>query len=949
MIDFELYKSNKKYIFISIIIIIFVVFFNILINNKRFYVSELDNRKNKINKLVINEIMTSNKGAMVDENGNKYDWIELYNGYDEAVDLTDYGLSDEINGEVKWIFPSVTIDSKSYLVVFLSGKNDKGLHANFSLGQEGGELISLKNNYGKVVDSVKTVDIDKNNTMARNSNGDWLVTADITPGFVNNDSGREEFLSGVIKTKKSGLLELSEFLPSNEGNVIFNDNKLYGYVEVTNYSKEVINLYDYYLSNDSYVIYKWRFPKKELNPGETYVVFVNGLDKENCASFDLKHKVGSLILSTYSGVVEKVDYEGLTNGVGYVKENGIWNQSADISPGYINSDNGIEAFRKNDDIAKKGLIINEAMSSNKWYLPQNGYQFYDWIELYNNSDTNINLADYSLTTDVDDKEMYKLPNIILEPNNYYLVMASGDVSLSNNSYIHANFKLSSGDGLLLYKNKKLVDSMYLYNIPKGSSYGRGNNNGHYYYNIPTPGWINDTNGLIKIADESMFSIPGGVYNNVSSLKITLHGDEDIYYTLDGSVPNNYSLKYSLPIEITNTTVIRAVSYKNGKQNSEVITNSYIINENHTIPVVSLSMPEQYFNKVQASPYGKTSAKAHAELYEFDSSFSIDCDFKLFGGQSRTLSKKSFALKFNYQHLNYKVFDNKDIYEFNTLVLRSGSQEQTGSMMRDELLTSIAYKYGTLDAQAYKPVVLYINGKYWGVYYLREKIEDDFIQNNYNVSGPTNIVSSSFVAEEGINSDVVKLKNYVKNHDLRDEDNYLYVNGLLDVENYIDFWVYQFILNNSDLHNFRYYNNPNVSSNRIRMILYDLDYALYGNSGAYYLSYMQNPVGMLTYVDNSILASLMKNEKFKKKFLDRLSYYMKNVWTSENVTREFDYIYNMIQPEMYRNCERWGYDYNVWLGYTRNLKSYALSRNSQVKYAARSYFGLTLEEANEYFY
>ena len=308
-------------------------------------------------------------------------------------------------------------------------------------------------------------------------------------------------------------------------------------------------------------------------------------------------------------------------------------------------------------------------------------------------------------------------------------------------------------------------------------------------------------------------------------------------------------------------------------------------------------------------------------------------------------------KNNYSHFMvvYKVFDNKDIYEFNTLVLRSGSQEQTGSMMRDELLTSIAYKYGTLDAQAYKPVVLYINGKYWGVYYLREKIEDDFIQNNYNVSGPTNIVSSSFVAEEGINSDVIKLKNYVKNHDLRDEDNYLYVNGLLDVENYIDFWVYQFILNNSDLHNFRYYNNPNVSSNRIRMILYDLDYALYGNSGAYYLSYMQNPVGMLTYVDNSILASLMKNEKFKKKFLDRLSYYMKNVWTSENVTREFDYIYNMIQPEMYRNCERWGYDYNVWLGYTRNLKSYALSRNSQVKYAARSYFGLTLEEANEYFY
>ena len=114
---------------------------------------------------------------------------------------------------------------------------------------------------------------------------------------------------------------------------------------------------------------------------------------------------------------------------------------------------------------------------------------------------------------------------------------------------------------------------------------------------------------------------------------------------------------------------------------------------------------------------------------------------MFGGQSRELDKKSFALKFNSStggKLHYKVFDNKDLVEFNTLVLRSGSQDQTSSMIRDEFNSTMLINYGTLDAQAAKPVVLYINGKYWGVYFLREKINTDFIENNYNADGSITI-------------------------------------------------------------------------------------------------------------------------------------------------------------------------------------------------------------------
>ena len=107
---------------------------------------------------------------------------------------------------------------------------------------------------------------------------------------------------------------------------------------------------------------------------------------------------------------------------------------------------------------------------------------------------------------------------------------------------------------------------------------------------------------------------------------------------------------------------------------------------------------------------------------------------------------------------------------------------------------------------------------------------DFIQNNYNVKGTTNISSSTFVAEEGTNKDIINLKNYVRNHDLKTKENYDHVSKLLDIENYTDFWIYQFIIQNTDIHNIRYYNNSNVFNNKIRMILYDLDYGLYINKG-----------------------------------------------------------------------------------------------------------------------
>ena len=952
MFNKELFKSNKILIICSILGIAVISMINsfyreeIPVDYKE--LSSLSEGSNLIHKLVINEVMSSNDGAFVDENGNLCDWLEIYNGYNYTVNLKNYGLSDTPEGIVKWVFPNVEIPSKGYLIVFLSKKIKGKLHASFSLKKDGNETLTLKRPNGKVVDSVKLVPLSDDVSMARNTKGKWVATDEITPGYENSKNGRESFLSG-LQTKNNNSLILTEFLPSNEGNIIFDNNRLYGYVEVMNTSDKTINLKNYYLSNDDKSIYKWRFPDYKLKSGETYLVYTDSLKDDNHTSFSLKHKTGNVILASNKGIVENVSYKDLTNGVAYIKED-KWIQSINISPGYPNTVEGKTKFSEEKDNAPKDIIINELMSSNNQYMPHNGNQFYDWIELYNNSNQAISLMNYYLTTNYDDRKMYALPETVIMPNSYLIVMASGDIGLSTDTYYHTNFKLSSGKGIFLFHEDELVDSSFIYSIPKGYSYGRGNGSGHYYYNNPTPGTINSEIGFRKIVYDPIFLTPGGIYNDISSLTIEFDNSSyaEIYYTLDGSVPTDNSLKYTQPIVLNKTTVVRAVSYLNGMPIGNIVTNSYIINENHTLPVISLSMPQSSFNYVHSNIGSDFTTPAHTDFYEKDSSFSIDCDFKLFGGQSREFAKRSFSINFNDGNLHYKVFDNKDIREFNALVLRSGSQDQNNSMIRDEFATSLVLKYGTLDVQANKPVVLYINGNYWGVYFIREKINASFIRNNHNVGGTTNITNYNNYVEEGSNSDMLKIRNYVGRNDMRNDDNYNYVSSLLDIDNYIDLWVYQYIVNNNDIHNYRYYSNPNVAGGKVRMILFDLDYAMYRNYGTSYFNYIQYPEDSQSFVDTTILNQLMKNYSFRRRFVDRVSYYLKNVWTQEHIEQEINYFYGALNPEMGRNCARWGCNYNSWQYNVQRLKEYAINRIGQIPYEMSSYFSLSQEEVNEYF-
>lgn len=187
-------------------------------------------------------------------------------------------------------------------------------------------------------------------------------------------------------------------------------------------------------------------------------------------------KNGVAILTKSGKIVDQVTYTNLENGLALIKEN-KWIISGKISPGYLNTVEGVESFSKKYLQNKDGLIINEIMNNNTSYLAQNGNEYYDWIELKNNSKKEINLKDYYLSTNDNRLTEWKLPNITLAPGELYIVMASGDTNLSNKTYQHTNFKLSEIESLYITDGKNIVDSMFISEVPLEYSMGRGDNYG----------------------------------------------------------------------------------------------------------------------------------------------------------------------------------------------------------------------------------------------------------------------------------------------------------------------------------------------------------------------------------------------------------------------------------------------------------------------------------------
>ena len=351
--------------------------------------------------------------------------------------------------------------------------------------------------------------------------------------------------------------------------------------------------------------------------------------------------------------------------------------------------------------SNQGLFINEFMASNSNTIADPDYrQYSDWIELFNSSDSTINLFGYYLTDDLENKTKWQIDSdIYISPNGFAGFWAD-DSSKKN----HTNFKLSKDGGKIgmFSPNEILIDSVTYSVQVTDKSYGKFPDGSVAWrvFDIPTPGRFNDSTKIKPIAPNPKFSVESGFSENSEIVEISSELDSTkIYYTTDGSIPMESASLYLHPIEIFKTTVIRARVFDSNFQPSKTTTSTYFINESSVLPTISIvTDPDNFFDdSLGIYVEGTNGIKAYCskspknwnqdwekpislEFFDEDKNlgFTIDAGLKINGGCSRLYDQKSLAIflrsEYGVGKLDYQLFPYKEIHEFNNFILRSSAQD-----------------------------------------------------------------------------------------------------------------------------------------------------------------------------------------------------------------------------------------------------------------------------------
>ena len=273
----------------------------------------------------------------------------------------------------------------------------------------------------------------------------------------------------------------------------------------------------------------------------------------------------------------------------------------------------------------QNVRINEFMALNASIIFDEDKEYSDWIEIYNSGASAVNMKDWALTDDKDLPFKWLFPNITLNAGGYLVVFASGKDKTTAGSELHTNFKLSgSGEYLALFNNAGIAVTEFTPAYPsQQNNYSFGFYEGNYVeFNDPTPGKNNDSSSGTVIPSPT-FNVERGFFNTPFNLILSspLNGVK-IYFTRDGSAPgkNNGTL-YTTPINISTTSIIRAVAMTDGANPSATITNTYlfaddVIRQNNT----PAGYPDMW------GPYSTIQGNAIAD-YEMDAELMADTDFE----------------------------------------------------------------------------------------------------------------------------------------------------------------------------------------------------------------------------------------------------------------------------------------------------------------------------------
>ncbi|NLB62350.1 MAG: hypothetical protein GX802_08075 [Clostridiales bacterium] len=636
------------------------------------------------------------------------------------------------------------------------------------------------------------------------------------------------------------------------------------------------------------------------------------------------------------------------NDISYGIKDGQMMYFGKATPGQENYTKGFDSITNVEKLNANSLWISEVSATS----PARSDDM-DWVELYNDSENDVELSNYYLSNDLDKPMLFQLSGII-DAKSYKVFYASKDSTKQGDDVIPFSISLAGESLLLSDKNGYGYDFFETGALRLNITSGRATNDysgERMFFTTPTKNRENDS-GITGYSPTPVFSMVGGFYSDSITLEISCaDANSKIYYTTNGSAPTNESTLYSAPITISSTTVLSAISYSENKIISEKVVATYLIEKRHSLPVVCLSINKNDFNQVYAVK-DKSGPIVERECYieYFDKDGSLGTSFpagvRVAGNSTRVYAQKSLALylrgAYGRSSVTYPFFEDYPITRFSSLVLRNAGQNLSGSRIADAYC-SMLMKGMNVDYAETRFVVVYINGSYYGIYDLKENQNEDFYASRYGINRSTmNVIRRNLGVLAGSNTQIKEVYSMAQSLDLSNQSNYERFCKYVDADAFIDYIIAQSYIGNADMFNQKFANAYDYAI-KWRPVFYDLDFG-FSYAGTDILSKfftgagVPSPDGSLT--NMYIPTALKKNEGWRNKLIERYAECIKERFSKAD--KLLEKMITELEPEMQRHIERWHRpsNYATWLSSIDNLRGIVAQRPEIMKTRIKRYFNLS---------
>ncbi|MCB9234183.1 MAG: CotH kinase family protein [Bacteroidia bacterium] len=613
------------------------------------------------------------------------------------------------------------------------------------------------------------------------------------------------------------------------------------------------------------------------------------------------------------------------------------------------------------------VVVNEYSASNLTSFTDNYGDYEDWVELYNPGTGSVSIGGYHLSDDPTQPMKWEIPaGTMIAGGGYQVFWASGRDEASGGNF-HTNFKFaqtkSNKDWIVFADQMGNIlwqDSLSITQL--GHSNGRitnGNNSWAVFTN-PTPGWSNNSSTpYTGYASKPTADSSSGFYSSAITVTVTkTQPNSVIRYTTNGYAVTASSPVLSQPLTITQTTVLKTRVFSN---NGSILPSfedykTFFINENHTLPVVSIAgtnldsladgntfyLPHgtlEYFNE-----NGKRKAKGYGEFnHHGNDSWAYDQR----GLDWITRDEMGYE-----RHLKEQFFIQSPRKEFQRLILRpEGNDNYTGSNggahMRDMYSHRLAERSNMdLTVRRARKCVIYLNGNYWGVYSLREKVDDHdytdyyFGQDKYHLQ-VIKTWGGTWAEYGGFNAlnDWDNLHNFIINNNMAVPANWEHVDTLLDVKSVADYFLLNSYTVCADwlVWNTGWWRGLDTAGTHRKwgFMLWDLD-----NTFGHGTNYTGIPTQAATadpcFQDSlggfsdpeghaEMLQALRTNPDFDNYYVSRYADLLNTQFSCDSMLVVLDSIVALVDPEMSRHSLRWGGTYAGWMNNVNTLRNYIQTR------------------------